>query len=77
MRGSSSLKHKNTIHFILGSLTLLDLILTVWAFVYPETWYLFFHASPYVDPQALLYRCGANWLAFAIIQLLALSQKSR
>ncbi|MEZ0368422.1 MAG: hypothetical protein ACAI44_04960 [Candidatus Sericytochromatia bacterium] len=57
---------------ILAALALLDLSLTIWAFGFPDLWFSFFHASPRVDPQALLYRCGANWLAFTIIQALAL-----
>ncbi len=57
---------------VLLALVALDLVLSLWGFLFPEAWYRFFHASAYVDPQALLYRCAANWLAFFFIQLVAL-----
>jgi hypothetical protein len=65
------MNNQRQINFILLFLVILDLFLTIWAFFYPELWFSFFHGSPYIDPQALLYRCGANWLAFFIIQAAA------
>ena len=53
-------------------LVLLDLTLVPWAFLLPDLWFEVWHGAPYVDPQALLPRCGANWLAFFILQVIAL-----
>lgn len=66
-----SLWEPKAVSGVLLSLCLLDLGLTVWAFAFPDFWFAFFHAAPRVDPQGLLYRCGANWLAFAVLQGLA------
>lgn len=60
------------VNLILGSLIGLDLVLTVWGFLLPRLWYSFFHGADYIDPQALLYRCAANWLAFLVLQVIAL-----
>jgi hypothetical protein len=60
------------VSLILGSLIALDLVLSVWGFFLPRLWYSFFHGAPYIDPQALLYRCAANWLAFLVLQVIAL-----
>lgn len=62
---------KKIINLILISLIIVDLILTIWGFFFPEFWYSFFHKSEYIDPQGLLRRCAANWFAFFIIQFLA------
>jgi hypothetical protein len=62
---------KNKINFILISLVILDLLLSIWGFFFSEFWFSFFHNSAHVDPQGLLYRCAANWTAFFIIQLVA------
>lgn len=56
----------------LVSLVVLDLILTLWGFFLPELWFSFFHNAPHVDPQGLLKRCAGNWLAFFLIQSVAL-----
>lgn len=61
----------------LGSLAALDLVLSVWGFAFPEAWYAFFHGAAYVDPQGLLPRCAANWLAFFLIQAVALGRWRR
>jgi hypothetical protein len=65
------------VNLILGSLIGLDLVLTVWGFFLPRLWYSFFHGSDYIDPQALLFRCAANWLAFFLLQVFALSRWRR
>lgn len=62
------------INTILLSFVLLDLALAIWGFFFPELWFSFFHNADYVDPQALLQRTAANWLAFFIIQSVALLQ---
>ena len=53
-------------------LVLMDLALSVWGFFFPEAWYAIFHDANYIDPQGLLRRCAANWLAFFILQAIAL-----
>ncbi len=63
---------EKTVTSILLSLVLLDLVLVVWGFAFPELWYSFFHGAAYVDPQGLLPRCAANWLGFLLIQTVAL-----
>lgn len=62
----------NKINLILVLLIVLDLFLAVWGFFFPEAWYRFWHGAPYVDPQALLPRCAANWAAFFLFQVIAL-----
>jgi hypothetical protein len=62
------MKYRQQINFILLFLIILDFILSIWGFFYPDYWFYFFHDSTYIDPQRLLYRCAANWLAFFIIQ---------
>lgn len=56
---------------ILAWLVLLDLFLASWGFFAPDLWFDFFHDSPYVDPQGLLYRSAANWVGFLVLQALA------
>ena len=56
--------------FLFG-LVLFDLALATWAFVFPDLWFQLWHEADYVDPQALLKRCGANWAGFALMQFLA------
>ena len=57
---------------VLGALVLTDLVLTVWGFAFPHAWFRVFHGAELVDPQGLLPRCAANWLAFLVIQIAAL-----
>ncbi len=46
-----------------------DVLLAIATIVTPTLWFRWFHGSAYVDPQALLSRTGAVWLAFGIFQL--------
>jgi hypothetical protein len=57
---------------LLGFLVVFDVTLTVWALAFPALWFTVFHGTPYDDPQGFLRRCGANWAAFALFQLIAL-----
>ncbi|MBI4953303.1 MAG: hypothetical protein HY908_14825 [Myxococcales bacterium] len=61
----------------LALLLALDVGLTAWGFFFPELWFRLFHGAAYEDPQGLLRRCAANWLAFAILQALALVRWER
>ena len=63
---------------VLVGLVLLDLVLTVAAGFFPALWFRVFHGAPYIDPQGLLRRCIAgNWLAFLVLQALALRRWRR
>ena len=57
---------------LLIALFSLVIIIALVAFFFPLLWFKIFHDAPYIDPQGLLPRCGANWLAFALVQTLAL-----
>jgi hypothetical protein len=59
------------ITLLLGGLALFDLALVVWAFALPDLWFRVFHGVPRVDPQGLLFRMGANWGAFFVVELIA------
>jgi hypothetical protein len=48
-----------------------DVVLALWTIFLPQLWFRFFHGSAFIDPQALLSRTGAVWLAFALFQLYA------
>lgn len=52
-------------------LVVLDIVLSTLALCYPEAWFRIFHGAPYVDPQGLLRRTGALWVAFTLLQLIA------
>ncbi len=60
------------ITLVLINLILLDVILSVWAWFFPEWWFQIFHGVPYDDPQGFLRRCAGNWTAFALFQFIAL-----
>ena len=55
------------VHGLLTFLVLFDLVLVIWAGVFPELWFTAFHGVPYVDPQGFLRRCAANWAAFLLM----------
>jgi hypothetical protein len=55
---------------LLFALIAFDVFVAVVALFFPSLWYRVVHGVPYVDPQGLLRRCGANWGAFALIQII-------
>ena len=57
---------------ILVTLIVFDLTVAVGAFLFPGLWYRLLHGAEYVDPQGLLRRTGAIWVAFTVLQVLAL-----
>jgi hypothetical protein len=57
---------------ILLALVALDVLLSGTALLFPSFWFRLFHGAAYVDPQALLKRTGAVWVAFTLLQFLAL-----
>jgi hypothetical protein len=58
-------------YVLLAFLVVLDIVLSTIAICYPDYWFETFHGAPYVDPQGLLRRTGACWVAFTLLQLLA------
>jgi hypothetical protein len=60
------------INLLLIVLIVLDVILSVLALLLPSRWFQLFHNQPYVDPQGLLRRTGAVWVAFTLLQVIAL-----
>lgn len=56
---------------VLWFLVFFDVTLTVWAFAFPQWWFTVFHGVAYDDREGFLRRCGANWAAFALFQLMA------
>ena len=57
---------------VLWSLVIFDLVVAVGAFLLPQLWFRILHGADFVDPQGLLRRTGAIWVAFAVLQILAL-----
>jgi hypothetical protein len=57
---------------LLVFLVLLDTTLVIWALGFPQLWFTAFHGIAIDDPQGFLRRCGANWAAFLLCQIIAL-----
>lgn len=57
---------------VLWSLVVFDLLVAVGAFLLPQLWFRILHGADFVDPQGLLRRTGAIWVAFSVVQILAL-----
>ncbi len=66
-----SAKHRVIVSVFLIAFAVWDAILGGVCAFFPETWFKLTHGVDYVDPQALLRRTGAIWLAFALFHLLA------
>ncbi len=58
-------------YIFLAFLVILDVVLSATCLLYPEKWFQIFHNAPYIDPQGLLKRTGAVWVAFSLLQLIA------
>jgi hypothetical protein len=65
------------VSFILGFLVIFDAILSTWAFAFPELWLRFWHDADFSDPQGFLRRCGANWVGFFVLQVIAFKRWQR
>jgi hypothetical protein len=59
------------IYVLLVFLVILDVVLSTMCLAFPEYWFMTFHGAPYVDPQGLLKRTGAVWVAFSLLQAIA------
>jgi hypothetical protein len=64
-------KLRTFIFILMAFLVILDTVLSVTCLFFPEKWFLTFHDALYIDPQALLKRTGAVWVAFTLLQLIA------
>ena len=60
------------VNLFLVALILLDVFLSTVAIGFPERWSETFHGLPYDDPAGLLRRTGAVWVAFTLLQAIAL-----
>ncbi|MDQ3803773.1 MAG: hypothetical protein M3416_08115 [Acidobacteriota bacterium] len=68
---------RKLVYALLIYLVVKDIVLSAVAICYPEAWFRFFHGAPYVDPQGLLRRTGALWVAFTLLQIIALFRWER
>ena len=61
------------IYVLLVFLVILDLVLSTTCLLYPDKWFMTFHGVHYdhLDVEGLLKRTGAVWVAFTLLQLLA------
>jgi hypothetical protein len=66
-----SSKLRTFIYVLLVFLVILDIVLSTTCLLFPETWFKTFHGAPYIDPQGLLKRTGAVWVAFTVLQAAA------
>lgn len=64
-------KLRTFIYILMAFLVILDLVLSTTCLFFPEKWFQIFHNAPYIDPQSLLKRTGAVWVAFTLLQLIA------
>jgi hypothetical protein len=65
---------RNLIDAVLAFLVVLDLVLSVTCLLFPDTWFMTFHGVAYNsrDSMGLLKRTGAVWVAFTLLQLIAM-----
>jgi hypothetical protein len=66
-------KLRTFMYVFLAFLVILDLVLSVTAIFFPDTWFMTFHGVLYEgqDAQGLIKRTGALWVAFTVLQLIA------
>ena len=60
------------VNLLLVFLIALDIALSTVAIGFPDRWSAVMHGLPYDDPAGLLRRTGALWVAFVVLQTLAL-----
>ena len=61
-------------YIFLAFLVILDLVLSTTCLAFPDKWFMTFHGVHYdsLDMYALLKRTGAVWVAFTLLQLIAM-----
>jgi hypothetical protein len=62
---------RSRLNLLLTILVIYDVILSATCLIRPDLWYRYVHGADYVDPQGLLMRTGAVWVAFSLFQLIA------
>ena len=62
---------------LLAGLAAADGARAIVALAFPELWFRLVHGALYLDPQALLRRAGAAWIALAILEAVALTRSAR
>jgi len=65
------------VNVLLLFLIALDIGLSVVALAFPNLWFHAMHGLAYDDPAGLLRRTGALWVAFVVLQTLALARWQR
>jgi hypothetical protein len=72
-------KLQRAIAILLAALVLLDFSLVTQVVFLPDLWFETFHGSAEGWDEALLFlrRCGANWFAFLLLQIIALTRWRR
>lgn len=68
------MRNQRLIQTLLVGLVVVDAVLVVWAFGFPDLWFDSFHRTLEGSAGAELFlkRCGANWAGFLLFQVLAL-----
>jgi hypothetical protein len=65
-------KLRRRITQLLTFLIVVDLVLSLVGFIYPEQWFDLIHGTPAIDPQRFMQRTAAAWAAFLVLQLIAI-----
>lgn len=65
------------VNVFLVFLVALDVVLSTIAIGFPDHWFRIMHGMSYVDPAGLLRRTGALWVAFVLLQAIALVRWQR
>ena len=60
------------IYIMLVFVVIKDIVLSTTCLFFPQKWFSIFHGATYVDPQGLLQRTGAVWVAFTLLQMIAI-----
>ena len=63
---------RTQVNVLLLFLVALDIVLSTVALAFPERWFSIMHGLAYDDPAGLLRRTGALWVAFVLLQAIAL-----
>jgi hypothetical protein len=64
--------NRTQVNALLLFLVALDVALSAVTLIWPDRWFAAMHGLPYIDPAGLLRRTGAVWVAFVLLQTIAL-----
>lgn len=62
---------------LLVFLIVVDLVLCMVGFGWPELWFYLMHGAPPIDPQRFLQRTAAAWAAFLVLEVVAYARFRR